>query len=232
MSLLRYQLTKGTGWHLMHNAFPINLIDQVNANLDMLRPRRGFTTGRTYVEGDTNKRYFGPLSLWWSQQVRDMPGVMEINDVILRIIDPLLDSAVLYATDVVTIEPGSTIVNPHVDTPHRFRPWNFDDRMLAIQAIVSLHDIDKNSGSTGVYTGSQLYDWDINECYKGTYNDEFLENVIQPDMPKNSLLFYNCRLMHSSMPNPSNTSRRALLLHYCSEPLVESLHEWDNIKFD
>jgi ectoine hydroxylase-related dioxygenase (phytanoyl-CoA dioxygenase family) len=229
MSLLRGQLETGTGWHVIHNAFPETLIDEVNNNLHRLKPTRGFNKQRTYIEGDIIKDWESNLMLWWSQQTTNFPGVQEINQIILKQFNGLLDDPVLYASDVVTIEPGSTIVNPHVDTPHRFTQWNFDERMLAIQAIVALHDFDSTSGSTGVWTGSQQYDWDINDCYRGRHTDEFLKNVTQPEMPRNSMLFYNCRLMHSSMPNPSDRPRRALLLHYCTEPLLESLHDVDNI---
>jgi hypothetical protein len=227
---LRDQLIVGTGWHLVENAIPQNLIDQFNTRLSELVPCRGFTTAKSYIEGklirgiDSNN-----LSIWWSQQTSKWKEAQEIISIVERYVKSAMIAPTVYASDVVTISPGNNFINPHVDTPHRFDEWNYDTRLLAIQSIVALHDIDKNSGSTGLWSGSQSFQWPIQDCYKGMYNDDFIKNCVQPFMPKGSLLFYNARLMHSSMPNPSQTPRKALLVHHCEKSIIEKLSTVDNI---
>ena len=57
----------------------------------------------------------------------------------------------------------------------------------------------------------------------------FLENMVQPDLPTGSLLFYNCRVLHSSMPNPQQTERPALLINYLDKNIMSEVRNLDNI---
>ena len=140
-----------------------------------------------------------------------------------------LPKAEWYASDIVTINAGSTWINPHVDTPHRFKKYNFNKNFLGIQAIVSLYDLDKTNGATGIVPKSQMVNYNIDFCYQGMYDGFFKANSIQPSLPKGSVLLYNSRVLHSSMPNPTKQNRPALLLNYLDSSIIEDVRSLDNI---
>lgn len=225
---LRKTLTDGKGWLLKKSCIEDTLIDRFYTCIDRLEPRRAIDNNKNYAEG-AGILSLGNLAIWWSQQVLDWPEFLPIEKITYKLAQQILVDPRSYAADVVTIEPGSTIINPHVDTPHRFPEWNFDRRLLALQLIIPLHDIDSKSGSTGLVDQSQLEDYPIEDCYQGKYNQVFMDLVKQPKMPKGSILCYNARLLHSSMPNPSPRARKALLIHYCESDIIESLRSIDNI---
>jgi ectoine hydroxylase-related dioxygenase (phytanoyl-CoA dioxygenase family) len=224
----RKKLIYGKGWLLKKSYIKDSLIDIFYDRIDRLGPRRAIDINKNYAEG-AGILDLGKLAIWWSQQVLDWPEFQSIEKITFDLVRSILLDPRLYAADVVTIEPGSNIINPHVDTPHRFPEWNFDQRLLALQLIIPLHDIDSKSGSTGLVDQSQLENYPIDDCYQGKYNQSFLDLVKQPKMPKGSVLCYNARLLHSSMPNPSTRPRKALLIHYCESSIIKALRSIDNI---
>ena len=127
-------LTEGEGYLFFENSIPVELIDAINSKLDTLYPVRATSSGKIYAEGDKIKD-LPDISYWWSQMVMDWPEVISVNDILLPIISEQLDNAVFYASDIVTINGDTKLVNPHVDTPHRFKRWNTDERLLGVQCI-------------------------------------------------------------------------------------------------
>ena len=221
-------LTEGEGYIFLESVIPSDLIDNINSKLDTLRMVRASSSGKTYAERDKIK-YLPDVSVWWSQMIMDWPEVNMINDFLITHIEKELDNAVLYASDIVTINGDSKWVNPHVDTPNRFKQWNNDTRLLGVQCIVSLQDTTPEMGATGFVPNSHEPDWDIDMCYNGAYNKYFYDFCEQRDMPKGSVLMYNCRLLHSSMPNYLPESRPMLLLNYLNGDIVEDVKKVDNI---
>lgn len=221
-------LTEGEGYLFFENVIPEDLIDGINSKIDTLYPVRASSSGKTYAEKDDIKK-LPDISVWWSQMVMDWPEVKLINDFLITRINKELDNAVWYASDIVTINGDTNLVNPHVDTPHRFKKWNMDPRLLGVQCIVSLQDTTPEMGSTGFVPNSHEPDWDIDLCYNGAYNKYFYDFCEQRDMPKGSVLMYNCRLLHSSMPNLSSTPRPMLLLNYINNDIVDEVKKYDNI---
>ncbi len=63
----------------------------------------------------------------------------------------------------------------------------------------------------------------------GHFDNWFLNNCKQHDMSKGSVLFYNCRLLHSSMPNLSDKIRPALLINYLDKSILEEVSKVDNV---
>ena len=222
------KLTEYEGYVVLEKLIPEQLIDSILAKTNLLTPVRASSSTKKYAERDAIKD-LPDIAVWWSQMVMDWPEVIEVNQIIFEKVKEHLPSAEWYASDIVTIEGNSKWVNPHIDTPHRFKTYNYDKRLLGIQAIVSLFDLDKSTGATGIVPNSQLTDFNINLCYQGFYNTWFNKNCIQPSLPKGSVLFYNCRLLHSSMPNTKNTSRPALLLNYLDGSIIEDVKKLDNI---
>ena len=221
-------LTDGEGYIFLESVIPLDLIDSINSKLDTLRMVRASSSGKTYAEREKIKD-LPDVSVWWSQMIMDWPEVKLINDFLITRIDKELDNAVLYASDIVTINGDSKWVNPHVDTPHRFKQWNTDTRLLGVQCIVSLQDTTPEMGTTGFVPNSHEPDWDIDLCYNGAYNKYFYDFCEQRDMPKGSVLMYNCRLLHSSMPNYLPEPRPMLLLNYLNGDIVEDVKKVDNI---
>lgn len=221
-------LTEGEGYKVLPGFIPRTLISHFLLRLKDLYPIRAISNDKKYAERDDIKNLEN-ISVWWSQTVDHMPEAQAIQKLVNPIIQTHFTNLNMYANDTVTISAGSTFVNPHVDTPHRFSKYNFDKRLLGIQCIISLDDIDKDSGSTGLVPYSQKRDFEIDKCYNGTYDRWFKENAIQPDMPRGSLLFYNCRVLHSSMPNPKELERPALLYNYLDRNIIDEVKSMDNL---
>jgi len=221
-------LDTGEGYVIWESFIPELLIADFNSRLKDLYPVRASSSKKVYAERDDIKN-LEDISVWWSQSVGDFLEVKKIQ----KLIDPIMahnfPNLDFYASDCVFINAGSTWVNPHVDTPHRFDKWNYDKRLLGIQCIVSLSDLDDKNGSTGVVPFSQKRDFDIHKCYSGNYDRWFMQNAKQHKMPKGSLLFYNCRVLHSSMPNNGITERPALLFNYLDRSIIDEVMDIDNI---
>jgi ectoine hydroxylase-related dioxygenase (phytanoyl-CoA dioxygenase family) len=226
--LIKPELTEGQGYIILEKIIPEPLIDSIVEKLTTLYPVRASSANKKYAERDDIKK-LPDISVWWSQLVMDWPEVKEINNILASKISDYLTDPVWYSSDVVTINPHSKWINPHVDTPHRFKKYNYDKRLLGIQAICSLFALDKANGVTGMVPNSQRMDFNINLCYQGFYNSWFEKNCIQPILPKGSILFYNCRVLHSSMPNTLTKPRQALLFNYLTGSIIDDVKSLDNI---
>lgn len=221
-------LTDGPGYAIIENIIPNILLDSFASNLRKLHPVRASSNDMIYAERSEVSN-LPNIAVWWSQLVMDWPEVMEMNNIILPIIKESIENAHWYASDTVFIEPYSKWVNPHVDTPHRFDKWNNDTRLLGIQSIVPLYDLDMHNGATGLVPNSQKKNFAIDMCYKGYYNGYYSRNYIQPTIKKGSVLMYNCRILHSSMPNPTDTKRPAILFNYLDNDIITELRTIDNV---
>jgi ectoine hydroxylase-related dioxygenase (phytanoyl-CoA dioxygenase family) len=216
------------GYMIWESFIPELCITDFNNRLKDLYPVRASSSKKVYAERD-NIKNLEDISVWWSQSVTDFPEVKKIQKYIDPIIEHNLPNLKHYASDCVFINSGSTWVNPHVDTPHRFDKWNYDKRLLGVQCIVSLSDLNENNGSTGLVPFSQKRDFDIHKCYSGNYDRWFIQNVKQHNMPRGSLLMYNCRVLHSSMPNNGQIERPALLFNYLDSSIIDEVSDIDNV---
>lgn len=223
------ELTEGEGYIFLKNVIPHNLIDSINSKLNKLYPIRAIDAGKVYAERGDIYDLDNDISIWWSQSVMDWKEVQLINKLLLPRVTEELDTAQFYYSDIVTINGDSKLVNPHVDTPHRFKQWNTDTRLLGVQCIVALQDTTPEMGTTGFVPNSHEPDWDIDLCYNSAYNKYFWDFHEQLTMPKGSVLMYNCRLLHSSMPNYLPEPRPMLLLNYLNGAIVEDVKKIDNI---
>lgn len=220
-------LIDGSGY-IIDKIIPNYLIRGVVARLKDCYPVRASSKNKIYAERDEIKN-LPDISVWWSQSVKDWTEVKKIEFLVGHFVRKYLSTATFYSADIVTIEGETNYISPHVDTPHRFRKWNYNRNLLGIQVIVALQDTDSNSASTGIVPHSQKLDFDINLCYRGNYNEYFLKNVIQPKLTAGNILVYNCRLLHSCMPNPQPNPRPALLLNYLDGSIIEEVKKVDNI---
>lgn len=225
---LKDTLEDGEGYIVLEKFIPESLIIEYNQRLKELYPVRASSSKKVYAERDDIKN-LEDISVWWSQSVHDLPQAVAIRRYIDTTIQNDYPNLDFYAGDNVTTVAGSQWINPHVDTPHRFSKWNYDQRLLGIQCIVSLMNTDSTNGSTGVVPYSHKRDFDIQKCYNGTYTRWFMKNAIQPNMPIGSVLLYNCRVLHSSMPNNTDIDRPALLFNYLDNSILDEVTSIDNI---
>jgi ectoine hydroxylase-related dioxygenase (phytanoyl-CoA dioxygenase family) len=221
------ELITGDGYVVIENVIPHELLDSLVSKQDTLYPVRASSNNKKYAERDEIKN-LPNISVWWSQMVMDWPEVIEIEKLISVEVLKYLSDPVWYASDIVVLEPNSKWISPHIDTPHRFKAYNYNKNLLGVQIIAPFNNLDETTGSTGVLPGSQKQDFNINLCYRGVYNDIFMKKYVQPKMPKGSILLYNCRLLHSSMPNPQPIARPALLLNYLTKNIIEDVKKLDN----
>lgn len=228
MNELNNVIIEKEGYKIFEAFIPRILITDIQKCISNLKTVRAVSSDKVYAEGE-GINTLKDIIVSWSETVDKLPEFLAIK----KIIDPIIRSNFFnldfYAADVVTIFPSSTWINPHVDTPHRFDKWNFDKRLLGIQCIISLENTNRDNAATGLVPYSQKRDFEIKKCYNGEYNRWFLSNCIQSDMPKGSLLLYNCRVLHSSMPNNTDKPRPALLLNYLDKSIIDEVSMIDNV---
>jgi ectoine hydroxylase-related dioxygenase (phytanoyl-CoA dioxygenase family) len=219
---------KEQGYCVVSNIIKQDDIECLNYLQNYLEPCRGHDfTAKYFPKKKLDEA--GKLAIWWSQQLTGWECVKSINRCLLDITKDWFDNNIVYVCDVITNEPGNQFVKPHIDTPYRFDPWHENFELLGVQCIVPLCKFDKQNGGTGLYPGSHLRNWVVQDSYRGVYTEEFLEHVVQPEMNTGDVLIYNPRVLHSTMPNNSDIQRRALLTHITTKEMVEPLKLVDNI---
>lgn len=219
---------KEHGYCVIPNAVNIKDIESLNYLQNYLEPQRGHDfTAKYFPKKQLNEA--GKLAIWWSQQVVDWECVRSINYSLLEITNGWFDNNIIYVSDVITNESGNQFVKPHIDTPYRFDQWHEEFDLLGVQCIVPLCNFNKLNGGTGLYPGSHLKNWIVKDCYRGVYTEEFLKHVVQPEMNPGDVLVYNPRVLHSTMPNNTDITRRALLTHITTKEMVDPLKLVDNV---
>lgn len=225
---LKHILENGRGYTILENCIPISVIEDIKNDLDKLVPVRASSSDKVYAEKDEIKN-LKDIAVWWSQMLDDWQNVQFIDNTIKSIIQVDFPELETYAIDSVHISSHSQWVNPHVDTPYRFKKYNFDKRLLGIQCIIPIFDLDPTNGSTGLVPFSQKRDFDIDLCYNDHYTKWFNNNVKQHCISQGSALIYNCRILHSSMPNNTDITRPALLINYLHKDIIDEVKQMDNI---
>jgi ectoine hydroxylase-related dioxygenase (phytanoyl-CoA dioxygenase family) len=216
------------GYCVVKSALDPAWIESVERLHSLLVPQRGHDfDGKYYAKNKLDES--SKLAIWWSQQVPEWNSVRVINDRLLELTQGWFNNNAVYVSDVISNEPGNTFIKPHIDSPYRFDKWHDVEELLGVQCIIPLCSFGKENGGTGIYPGSHLKNWIVQESYRGVYNDEFIQNVLQPEMEPGDVLIYNPRLLHSTMPNPSSSTRRALLTHITTKEMVKQLKLVDNI---
>jgi ectoine hydroxylase-related dioxygenase (phytanoyl-CoA dioxygenase family) len=219
---------KEQGYCVVRNVIDVEDIEALNYLQNYLEPCRGHDfTAKYFPKKKLDEA--GKLAIWWSQQLTGWECVKSINQRLLDITKDWFDNNVVYVCDVITNEPGNQFVKPHIDTPYRFDQWHERFDLLGVQCIIPLCEFNKSNGGTGLYPGSHLRNWVVQDSYRGVYTEEFLANVVQPEMNPGDVLIYNPRVLHSTMPNNTDIQRRALLTHITTREMVTPLKLVDNI---
>lgn len=216
------------GFIVFNQLLDNNDVVSVEARHKELIPCRGHGIDNSYWPKDKIKDC-PELALWWSQQVTDWPEVQRISKTLLDKLGFLFDDPAIYVTDVISNTSKNKFIKPHIDSPYRFDRWHNEVELLGVQCIIPLCPFTKENGATGLLPGSHKKDWVVLESYRGVYNEEFLADVVQPPMEIGDVLVYYPRMLHSTMPNTTANTRRALLVHITSQSMIEQLKLVDNI---
>lgn len=222
------ELIDSPGFLIIRNIIPTHLLDNLLEKQNEFKPVRASASDHTYAEKEDIKKLKN-IAVYWTQDLSNWNVVQEIEKVINPIILKYFTDAIFYGSDVVVISAESKWINPHIDTPHRFKKFNYDRRLLGIQTLIPLFDLDENFAATGLVPNSHKKDFSISLCYQGFYNTYFKENCIQPKLNKGDVLIFNARTLHSSMPNSQPVERPALLINYIDKNIMEEIKIIDNV---
>ncbi len=216
------------GFDVFRDVIDKDLVGKINKKQDLLIPHRGHAMDHKYYPADRIDQC-KDLSVWWSQELSGWPEVREITNRLIEIIGSMFDEPDSYIADIITNEPGNTHIKPHIDSPYRFDRWWNEDELLGVQCIIPLCKFTPENGGTGLLPDSHNTRWVVKDSYAGKYNEQFLAGVVQPDMDVGDVLIYHPRTLHSTMPNQTDTPRRALLIHITSREMARLLRQEDTI---
>lgn len=189
-------------------------------------PNRGHdTSGKYYPKYQPNVEWAN----YWTAPLNDHPRIANIRKVVDGIVAEFIEYPILYHSDASVITPQSTLVRPHIDTPHRHLPWNNDQRLLGIQVGIPLNEFvpSGRSGTTAFLPGSHKKSWDIKKCYSGDYTFEFLNDFDQPELHYGDMVLWDSRTLHSQMPNITDVNRYLLLMNYLDERIVKDVMNYE-----
>lgn len=193
-------------------------------------PQRGHDRKGNYYDRPTPNVDW---SNYWGVDLTENYHVTQIRKRLDEIAGTLLDDAYFYGSDVSVLAPGSSLIRPHVDTPHRHPPWNHSpDRRLGIQMSVPLNEWYDGMGGTAFLAHSHRKTWPIEECYKGTYNEMFKEKSQTIHLEFGDIAVWDARTLHSQMINHQTTKRYVLLLNYVEGDIVDELVAYESSLHD
>lgn len=222
------ELFCGIGYKVFKDVVDPAIIDKINKKTELLVPHRGHAMDHKYYTADKVAEC-KDLAVWWSQELSGWPEVQEVTRQLINTVGILFDEPDSYIADIITNEPGNTHIKPHIDSPYRFPKWWNEDELLGIQCILPLCEFTSKNGGTGLLPNSHNTRWVVKDSYAGKYNEEFLAGVEQPKMSPGDALIYHPRTLHSTMPNNTDVSRRALLVHITSKEMARLLQAEDTI---
>lgn len=169
---------------------------------------------------------------YWTQPLDDYSRIANVRKVVDRLVAKFLVSPIFYQASISVVTPENTLIRPHVDTPHRHKPWNNRvNRILGVQVAIPMHEFPPDAGVTALLPNSFRKVWDIEKCYNGSYLDEFLTDSVQPNLYFSDVLIWDARTLHSQMPNITQNNRYMLLMNYIEEDIVSKVMEYEATLF-
>lgn len=222
------QIKGSPGWTVLASFFPRPAVEAVALLRNDFVKTRGTRADGTYWRHSSGEPE-PELAIWWSQQLADQQPVDQIAQAFIETYGLEFNDPVVYSADCIVNTPLNQRSYPHVDSPYRFTEWQRDRSLLAIQCLVPLGDFSAANGATAVVDDSHRYHWSMEDAYQAHYDRFFFANSHQPRMGLGDVLVYHPRLLHSAMPNYTNSERVALLISIMDRGLAVRLKEQDNI---
>jgi len=225
---------KKQGYTVIPNFVDSSTITKLKELCDSLPPCRGAVSAG-WTLADPWKL---PWLFYYTAQIHDSDILNLIKEKLSPICTDLLGPFTFRATDFIVNCSHSNrqkelIYRPHVDTPYRF--WEFKDRtdLIGMQIAITIDELTEKNGGTAFVPGSHVITYDLNELGKNTdhekYMDFFLDNNKQHIAPPGTLILWDGRLLHSTMPNTTDNNRRLLLINAVSNSVCDQLDKIDPI---
>jgi len=222
------------GFTVHQSAFDPNVIKELDEYAKTMRPMRGHALDRSWHGWDACASMQDPQqevdwAYYWTDDVSDHAIVQEhITPVLGECADAAFgkDNWSWHVIDFIVLHPGMDFMRPHIDTPYRFKEFKYSEELLGLQFMVMMCDFNEVNGATGYVPGTHKYIYDY---YQNMYADKshfdlfFMDNYKQHLAPAGSFVCWHPRVMHSSMPNNSDTIRRGLLLHAAEKTTARRL---------
>lgn len=188
--------------------------------------RGNATDGKYYAEHDGEREYD---VCWSTHPPREMliPIVAKMKPYVDIFFDG--EEWVMHNADTTTTRPGSTKIYAHIDTPSRFKDFNGIDETLGIQAIITIDDFTEENGGTYILPGSHKENLDIDDITENRekYNERLLREGSQIRAKAGTLVMWDSRTLHSTMPNNSDDFRAGLLLNFIRADIVAAVDDID-----
>lgn len=223
------------GFVMLPNMINPDLLHQLQVHAFVQQPRNGQDTNNKWwhpVYGDVDEYNDAYSSIkwkhYWTPQI-DLDKADCVNEVatlVSPIIDELLHNWRWWYMDYHVTNPGSDYIHAHVDTPHQFDEWSDPDEIVSVQTLVAIDDFTIDNGATALVHKSHKDVFHNTDIVEHKYDDYLKNNKTQFVAPAGSVLIYQARVLHSTMPNNSTMPRRALILNSIKDTVVPFMKKY------
>ena len=223
------------GFVILRNVISPELLQQLQAHASLQPPRNGQDINNKWwhpVYGDADEYNAEYANIqwkhYWTPQI-DLNAATCVNEVatiVSPIIDEVLDNWQWWYMDYHVTNPGSDYIHAHVDTPHQFDEWTNPNNIVSLQTLVAIDDFTIENGATALVRKSQTDVFHNPDIADHKYDDYLKNNNTQFVAPAGSVLIYQARVLHSTMPNNSTMPRRALILNSIKDIVVPFMKKY------
>jgi ectoine hydroxylase-related dioxygenase (phytanoyl-CoA dioxygenase family) len=130
------------------------------------------------------------------------------NGILLKLLRPLLGADMLLNSfTAVVSHPNAPVQRVHRDYPHLFAGREFDRNVSvahAVNVVVPLIDVDLETGPTGVWLGSHLWE----------RTDAPSETMTVSSLQRGDCMLLDYRLLHAGLPNRTGRARPIVYMVY------------------
>lgn len=223
------------GFTVHQNIFDPEKIAELDAYAATLPPQRGHDKDKKWYGWNSVSEMQDPLhqvdwAYYWTPNVYH-PYIEEIKHHLAPSVDQIfgMGNWVWHVQDFIVLYPGMNFRRPHIDTPYRFKEFRYSKELLGLQFMVMMCDFNENNGATGYVPGTHKYFYDAIDMRDRpeSWDIFFADNYKQYTAPAGSFVSWHPRLLHSTMPNKTDTIRRALLIHASEKTTARRLEVVD-----
>jgi len=225
------------GYHVIPDFISNEQVDEMRKLCDELPPHRGIVHGWTPSQAMFAKDGL-PWLYYYTPHIHDNKTINYIKEKLCPICTELLGPCTFRATDFIvncarSHRQKELIYRPHVDTPYRFEKFKDRTDLIGMQIAVVIDELTEENVATGYIPGSHTLKYELMDHGKNTNHEKyvnfFLSNCKQHIAKPGTLILWDGRLLHSTMPNKTNTNRRLFLINAVSKSVCDELDILDPI---
>ncbi len=223
------------GFTVHREIFDLDKIKELNDYAATLTPERGHDKNKKWYGWNTVSKMAEPMSevdwgYFWTARA-EHPYIEEIKNALRPCVNATFgeNNWVWHVQDFIVLQPGMNFYRPHIDTPYRFKEFRYSKELLGMQFMVMMCDFNEWNGATGYVPGTHKYYYDAIDMRDNSIGWEifFNDNYKQYTAPAGSMVAWHPRLLHSTMPNKTTETRRALLIHAAEKTTARRLETID-----